>query len=127
MMGLPAWHISDLPEDLQVLIYDFVEVGLGEAGLRNLEAHRLRVKTLATTAFPEVEMWTDYRNRAYSEAMVGRELPPVVVCGDKWLDGRHRIWAARVGRKTTVDCIDLADIGLSIALEHLGALSSKPT
>ncbi len=124
MMELPAWHISELPEDLQVLICDFVEAGLAEAGLRKLESHRFRAKTVPITAFPKVEMWTDYRNRAYSEAMVGRELPPVLVCGGQWLDGRNRIWAARVGGKATVECIDLADIGLSVALEHLGTLSA---
>ena len=115
-------NVSELPEDLQVLIYGLVEDSLGELGGRRLEAHRFLVKQVPLSAFPIAKMWTDYRSSSYAKAMIGQNLPPVIICGEKWLDGRHRVWAARQSGKIKVDCIDLSEIGASFHTQGLGTL-----
>lgn len=114
--------ISELPDDLQVLVFDFVEQYLGEPGIKKLKRHRFRINDLPISAFPEVEMWTDYRNENYCKAMIGRQLPPVIICGNQWLDGRNRVWAARSSRTAVVACIDLAELGFFDLCTHLGTL-----
>ena len=118
-------HVSGLPDDLQVLIADFVENSLGVEGFERLESHRFSIFRVPVTAFPRVRMWTDYRDRAYAEAMIGQPVPPILVCGDEWLDGKNRVWAARRSGKTTVDCIDLSEIGVRIRFQPLGRLRLK--
>jgi hypothetical protein len=118
-------HVSELPDDLQVLVFDFVENSLGRAGFEQLDCHRFRVRRIPLKAFPHVRMWTDFRDRAYSEAMIGQVVPPVLVCGNRWLDGRNRVWAARRTGKTTIDCIDLAEIGVHAGSERLARLRWK--
>lgn len=87
-----------------------------------MEKHRFAIHQIPVNAFPRVSMWTDYRDRGYSEAMIGEAVPPVLVCGDLWLDGRNRIWAAQQSGKSVVDCIDLSEIGLRIRQGGLGKL-----
>ena len=88
LMNSRDCHISELPDDLQVLVFDFIEDSLGEWGLDRYKNHRFRLRHVPLSAFPRVRMWTDYRDRAYSQAMIGRELPPILLCGEEWLDGR---------------------------------------
>ena len=121
-MNLQVCDVSDLPDDLQVLVGDFVEDSLGERGLELMDTHWFEIHRVPVTAFPQVKMWTDYRNRAYADAMIGEELPPVLICGDHWLDGRHRVWVARRTGSATVDCIDLSEIGVCGRFERLGRL-----
>jgi hypothetical protein len=76
-------HVSELPDDLQVLVSDFVEDSLGEWGLARLKSHGFRVRRVSISAFPRVKMWTDYRDRACAEAMIGQTLPPIPLSGDQ--------------------------------------------
>jgi hypothetical protein len=124
-MNCLACHVSELPDDLQVLISDFVEDSLGVEGFERLESHRFPIHHLPLAAFPRVKMWTDCRDRAYSEAMISRQLPPILICGDQWLDGKNRVWAARHTGKSAVGCIDLSEIGVSIRFKALGRLRWK--
>lgn len=121
-MSSQTCKFSGLPDDLQVLVFDFVEKYLGEPGIRKLKKHRFNIYDLTITAFPKVKMWTDYRNEAYAKAMIGQQLPPVIICGNQWLDGRNRVWAVRRGKKEVVACIDLAEIGFFDACTLLGSL-----
>lgn len=118
-------RISELPDDLQVLVSDFVEACFGAQGFSLKESPPLTIRRVPVAAFPRVKMWTDYRDRAYSEAMVGQQVPPVLICGDYWLDGRNRVWAARCNRQTAVDCIDLSEIGVRVHFKSLGKLRWK--
>jgi len=117
-----ACHISELPDDLQVLVSDFVEDSLGMEGLERLKLQRFSIRRVLVAAFPRVRMWTDYRDRAYSEAMIGQGVPPILICGDHWLDGRNRVWAARRSGKIAVEGIDLSEIGVRIRFKALGRL-----
>lgn len=121
-MSSQTCRISELPIDLQSLVLDFIEDSLGECGLKRHESHRFRRYRIPLSSFPRVRMWTDYRSRAYAEAMIGADLPPIVVCGDEWLDGKNRVWASRQGGQTAIDCIDLAEIGVRVRYPGLGKL-----
>ena len=121
-MSSKTCRFSELPDDLQGLVFDLVEQFLGEIGIRKLKTHLFHIHDLPISAFPEVDMWTDYRNEAYSKAMIGRQLPPVIICHNQGLDGRNRVWAARRSRKAVVSCIDLAEIGLCDVCSCLGML-----
>ena len=68
-------------------------------------------------------MSSDYRGEEYAEAMVGQRLPPLVIHGNKWLDGRHRLSALRRAGITCVECIDLSDIFPVYPFEPIGFLS----
>lgn len=113
----------DLPEDLQTLIFEIVNVVAGEHGLEELEDHEFEIHLCSTAAFPCVPMSRDYRGEKYAEAMIGQRLPPVVMHGDKWLDGRHRLLALRRAGITCVECIDLSEIFPSYPFEPIGHLS----
>ena len=78
------FYFSDLPEDLQILICDFVEDALGISGVNALLSHKFTIHRVLLNAFPVVDMWTDYRDESYTEAMIGQDLPPVVLCGEQW-------------------------------------------
>lgn len=117
-------RLSDLPEDLQALLYDVVGSSGSEDLLTELERHYFAVREIPIAAFPEISISTDYRDRTYAEAMAGQSLPPAIVCGEKWLDGRHRVWAWRKTGMKRVPCIDLADIGLTYPFEGIAHLNA---
>lgn len=98
-----------LPDDLQVLILQILEscdVPLKEERLNSI---RFPLKTLAVNAFPDIPIVTDKDNRdlAYTKEMSDQNLPPIINCGNQWIDGRHRVWALRKMEIKNVDCIGL--------------------
>ena len=95
---------------MQVLLFELVEHLAGKAGLRVLDEHFFRVWALPIKVFPPTPLSTDYRDEQYALAMVGKLLPPVVVHGDRWIDGRHRVWALRKSGASTIECINLNEI-----------------
>jgi len=117
-------RFSDLPEDLRVLLFEVVGSSGAEELLTTLERHCFAVREIPIGAFPDISVWTDYRDRTYTEAMVGQRLPPSIVCGEKWLDGRHRVWVWRKTGIKRVPCIDLADIGLTYPCEGIARLNA---
>jgi hypothetical protein len=118
--------IADLPDDLQIFVHDVLEAADSPPPLERVKDHTFAVVQIPVAKFPRVKMWTDYRGRGYAEAMVGEEVPPVIICGDVWLDGRNRVWAARHGSKKFVRCIDLSELGLRLRCTGLGKLGRNP-
>lgn len=55
--------------------------------------------------------------------MVGKLLPPIVVHGNKWIDGRHRVWALKVSEAANVESINLDEIFPNYPDEPIGVLS----
>jgi len=115
-----------LPEDFQVLILQILEscdVLLKE---EQLESMRLPVRTLSINVFPEVSIGTtdDDRDLSYAQAMVGQNLPPIVICGKQWIDGRHRVWALRKTKAKNVNCIDLESLIGSYPYPQIASLNS---
>jgi hypothetical protein len=112
-----------LPSDLQVLIADFVELAAGEIPARNLSFQTFRICRIPLRRFPFVNLCSDYRDEAYAAKMRGRCLPPVIICGDQWWDGGHRVHVARLEGKRTISAIDLRELGLVIPGTPLGKLA----
>jgi hypothetical protein len=110
---------------MQVLLFELVERVAGEQGLQKLEQHSFKTQTLPVKIFPSVPLSTDYRDKQYASAMIGKSFPPIVIHGDKWIDGRHRIWALKQSGAASVECIDLIEIFSDYPYEPTGILDSS--
>ena len=96
---------ADLPPDMQDILGSFFE----EFGERLPAA--LATVTVPLNRFPDVPLadgLIDERGIEYARAMIGAEVPPVIVYGDLWLDGRHRVWAAKQDGKTEIKAFDIS-------------------
>jgi len=104
---------KELPGDMQVLLSDLT-------GRYDLDEKELTVSELPVDVFPPVPVESGFGNpdcrelRDYLEPMRQDSLPPIVLVGCWWVDGVHRIAAARIVRKKTVKVIDLAEIGVDL-------------
>ena len=103
-------HVQQLPDDLQVLLDEMLATG-SDAGIRDrLWTHAFTVRHVPLSRFPRNIAFSDYRKENYAREMVGCNLPPIVLCGNLLLDGKHRIWVARREGRKTIAAIDLAEI-----------------
>ena len=105
---------SEFPPDLQTLIFELVEWIGPTTLLEKLEKFEFPEWLIPLDKFPPKISWDDYRDLGYAKRMINVELPPVVLCHQLWLDGKHRIWAWRKQNLSTALAIDLAEIGISI-------------
>lgn len=102
---------KDLPDDMQVLLSDLT-------GSYNLDEKELTFFELPVSSFPILAVesgWgkSDSRELAdYLEPMRRGLLPPVVIVGPWWIDGLHRVAAARVLDMKNVKVVDLSEIGV---------------
>jgi hypothetical protein len=100
---------QDLPEDMQVLIADLC------GRVDDLDDSRLTFEVFAIdiSAFPVVDVDDDPQDTRYLVDHLGVPVdcfPPVLVLGEYWLDGRHRVAAARAQGIETIDAIDLTSL-----------------
>ena len=102
----PMVELAKLPDDM----WEFVSNQFEEHGLELPLA--LPVRAIPTDAFPEAALPepgdSDDRGELHARLMIGQNVPPVVVNGQVWLDGRHRVWAARQEGLLRVNAIDLS-------------------
>lgn len=103
-------YFSELPEDLQVLICQFLEDTGCSFDDNELNLIQFQIKSLPISVFPHVPICTDDRTIGYAKAMIGQRLPPILLCKNQWLDGRHRLWALRQADALYVSCIDLQEL-----------------
>lgn len=115
---------DELPDDMQVLLVQFFEGGGVDVDNVDLSRYEFTILKLPLKLFPIVPICTDDRDLAYATAMVGKLLPPVIVSGKQWLDGRHRVWAARQVHDTHVEAIDIHEIIGHWPFSCLGLLKS---
>lgn len=103
--------VDELPDDMQDLLFQFFELDDQEL------PDSLPLVRLPLTRFPDLDMVMsqgDERGETYARDMFGvPDLPPVIVSGKQWLDGRHRVWAAKQQGHTSIDAIDLSGFGIS--------------
>jgi hypothetical protein len=114
---------DQLPDDLQILLMQYIEQ-IPEDDDNVFE--KLQQFTFPVTALPlslfdsiqsdlesEIEVGPetgDDRGWDHVHDMVGATLPPIVMYGkDHLIDGKHRVAAAKLEGKTTIDAIDLYD------------------
>ena len=102
--GNPTIAFKDMPDDMQDILCGFY----AESGSE--PPKQFVAKMISLDAFPEVALadgHLDKRGEAYALEMVGQAVPPVLVYGKKWLDGRHRVWAAKRSGFGSILAIDL--------------------
>lgn len=119
-MSATSVLLTRLPLDLQHLLFDLT-VGTGIYTL----PRRLPVRVIPIERFPHVEIGTnptDQRGHAYVQRMINADLPPLVIVGEHWIDGRHRIAAHRLMQTKSVPCIDLVNIIPVPTVPYLGTL-----
>lgn len=95
---------SSLPPDMQDIVAQYLEMAGWEIPAM------LPTRVIPLSAFPDMELadgYTDERGEAYAAEMIGQKVPPIVVAGNTWLDGRHRVWAARKEGRLGMVAIDL--------------------
>lgn len=116
-------YLDDLSEDMNELVSSLLE----EAGVEIPST--VPTRAVRVDRFPDVGLATgpDDRGLAHAADMAGQYLPPVVVNGDVWMDGRHRIHHLKETGVEWMLAIDLA--GLLPAPKpgeamHLGVLKS---
>jgi hypothetical protein len=109
-MKLKRCSFQVLPDDIQTLVSDIVGIAASEKDWEKLNNHEFKIHQLPILVFPSVPIFTDFRDEQYAEAMIGKKLPPVLIHGHKWLDGRHILWAFKQMSFSFVDSIDLQEI-----------------
>jgi hypothetical protein len=124
-MSLKRCSFRDLPDDMQILIAEIIDVVGSEQDCEKLKDHSFEIHELPIAIFPSVPISTDYRDEKYAEAMIGEKLPPLLIHGDKWLDGRHRLWAFKQMGITSVECIDLQEFFTNYPYEPVGLLARR--
>jgi hypothetical protein len=121
---------QDLPEDMQVLIADLC----GRVDDPDNGGVTFAVFALDISAFPVVDVEDDPRDTQYLVDYLDVPMdcfPPVLVLGEYWLDGRHRVAAARAQGIEAIDAIDVTSLVDDVHLQRLegwslGRLSRTP-
>jgi hypothetical protein len=118
-------RLQKLPFDVQVLLNDMVEVTGDYEMHQRLWRHRFTVRHVDLSRFPKDITFSDYRNEDYATEMIGSNLPPVILCGDLLLDGKHRVWAALKEQMKKIAAIDLSEIGFTYNFQAVCKLKAK--
>jgi hypothetical protein len=106
--------ISQWPDDFQVILYDYLEWN----GVKRMP-QAIRVKTVPVDAYIDQAREMEYSsgdNRRHPEYLAdlmaymrgGGKVPPIIIDGNKLMDGRHRLLA--MAGATHVQAIDLNDL-----------------
>jgi hypothetical protein len=95
-----------LPPDMRTLIGQLVS---------DLDPDRevpemLPLIAVATADLPEVPLDEHDRGSVHARAMNLDSVPPILVADGQFLDGKHRLFAARESRRETLAAIDLSGI-----------------
>lgn len=96
-----------LPEDLQVLIWQFME---SEDGVERSPPRFLPTRVIPVAGIPVVDLDPYDRGADHAHSMDLTLTPPIVVAYDHFIDGKHRAFRARHLRWENLVAIDLTDI-----------------
>lgn len=124
---------SSMPEDMQQLILDFAS--LDEecekfSDLENGEDFSFKVYDVPTKLFPNLDVASksgssDSRDEAHAMAIPLSDERPIVLIGDDWVDGRHRVFKAKRLKVRSVPAINLNELGVHRVVNSLGRLTNK--
>jgi hypothetical protein len=104
---------ADLPYDMQTLIAQFIT---DYDPTIDIPA-RLPLGTIPVAGLPRVPLDRYDRGRAYALAMDLNDTPPLIIAGGQFLDGKHRVYAARAKAVKHLPAIDLSGIAPAYAIE----------
>lgn len=96
-------QVDTLPEDMQVLLFQFFE----DNGLEL--PSELPIVTILVDWFNNIPFSKNDRGEEYANAMIGQKVPPIVISNGNILDGRHRLFAAKKEGKKYIEAIDLSN------------------
>lgn len=96
-----------LPEDLQVLIWQFME---SDDGVERSPPRFLPTRVIPVAGIPVAELDPYDRGRDHAHSMDLTTTPPVVMAYGHFIDGKHRAFRARHLRWEHLVAIDLTDI-----------------
>jgi len=110
------FRLDSLPEDMQVILGDYLEAS------GNVDPEGLWATPVAVSRLPRVLLDDEQeptlaqrsanrgvdRGVAYALAMRVEKTPPIVMAHGRWLDGRHRAFAARAQGVATLWAFDLS-------------------
>ena len=111
----------DLPEDMQQLITDYACSDEG-ADLDALESHEFKVHDVPTNLFPSPGVDGGSRNEEYALSIPLDDYHPVVLVGNHFIDGKHRVFKCNAAGAKTISSINLNEIGVIFADGHMGLL-----
>jgi hypothetical protein len=119
--------LAELPEDLQILILQVLESCDIQLMDEHADSMRLPVRTLPINLFPDTPIISsgDDRDLTYAKEMINQKLPPIVICGNQWIDGRHRLWALKKMKVKSVRCIDLQSLIGTYPFPKIATITSE--
>jgi hypothetical protein len=112
------WHNAseiqyhDLPEVIQGLIFDFIDMNLPAGSGSPTIPNILPLGIVPVRGLPHVPISIredGVRGVAYARRMDLDKTPPILIAYGVLIDGRHRIYAAREKRRDSLIAIDLTD------------------
>lgn len=98
--------VDSLPEDMQVLLFQFFE----DNGLEL--PSELPLVTILVDWFENIPFSKNDRGEEYANNMIGMDLPPIVISNGNILDGRHRLYAAKKAGVKYLKAIDLTSFNI---------------
>lgn len=117
-----------LPDDMQVMILDLAftvgDLPDTDASSKRIARTRLPLMEIPLGFFPDIDPASDDNDErdfeSYAETAMDK-YPPVVIAHGNFIDGRHRVWAAREQGEETIKAIDISCL-VPPTLEGLGAM-----
>ncbi len=101
---LDAIAFADLPEDMQVLIGDFLELEEDD------HPAALLVTFVDVDTLPYVALDERDRGEAHARDMDLSKTPPILIADGQFLDGKHRLFQARATGVERLPAIDLSGL-----------------
>ena len=100
---------KNLPHDMQVLIEQILDANGQPWDL--MENTNFKIEKISLNRFPDLPLDDPDRNEEYS-----MRIPrfPILIADDQWLDGHHRVWAAKQRNEKFISAINLAKYGLKL-------------
>lgn len=108
-------YLGNLPDDMQVMILEIAftigDLPDSEASEKRIARTKLPLMEIPLEYFPNIDPENDEGDERDYDSYVDTpmaEYPPVVIAHEKFIDGRHRVWAARQQGEETIKAIDIS-------------------
>jgi len=101
---------SSLPEDMQIIIMQFLETDLKGKIYKLPDLENLPLVMVDVNSFMHTAPLDKSRGKNHAEKMSGQKLPPIIISHGRLLDGRHRLWIAKKDGIEKYPAIDLTKL-----------------
>lgn len=121
-------YLGNLPDDMQVMILDLAftvgDLPDTDASQGRIARAKLPLMEIPLAYFPEVDPSSEDNDERDFESYVEtpmEDYPPVVIANGNFIDGRHRVYAARQQGEESIKAIDISCL-VPPTLEGLGPM-----